>query len=45
MKCQNLKKEFNYLKRTIDFHDKGFLRKGLNFQRKYPNENVIRFVK
>ena len=45
MKCPNLKKEFNYLKRTIDFHEKGFLRKGLNFQRKYPNENVIRFVK
>jgi len=45
MKLPSLKKEFSYLKRTIDFHDKGFLKKGLNFQRKYPNENVIRFVK
>lgn len=28
MKYPNLKKEFSYLKRTIDFHDKGFLRNG-----------------
>lgn len=40
-----MRQKYKYLNRTIAFHNKGYLTKGLEFQRQYPNENVVRFVK
>ena len=33
----------DYINNTKKFHDKKYLSKGYNFQRKFPNEDVIRF--
>jgi SAM-dependent methyltransferase len=36
---------YKYLLKTKAFHNKSYKKKGLNFQRIYPNEDVIRFLK
>ena len=35
---------YKYLEQTRKFHDDKFKKKGINFQRIYPNEDVVRFV-
>ena len=41
-KFSKLKK---YLLVTKKFHNRLYEKKGLNYQRAYPNEDVVRFVK
>lgn len=36
--------KFKYLQQTKKFHDTKYKEKGIQFQRTYPNEDVIRFV-